>query len=152
MIKFFTIAFLLIAASPPAIANDDAYESDRIEFVAGNIVFVMLHEFSHLIIEDFDVPVLGNSEDAADTLAAVSLIRADRAHPERDFQLIRILLTAADANRILWESGLEKDNPAVYLARHPLSVHLPVICRGQILVYFIYALVLRSSRLVLRQN
>jgi hypothetical protein len=120
--KFFAVAFLLIAASPPAIADDDAYDSDRIDFVVANIVFVMLHEFSHLIIEDFDVPVLGNSEDAADTLAAVSLIRADRADPERDFRLIRILLTAADANRILWESGLEKDNPAVYLARHPLSV------------------------------
>jgi len=120
--KFFAFAFLLIAASPPAIADGDAFDSDRIDFVVANIVFVMMHEFSHLIIEDFDVPVLGNSEDAADTLAAVSLIRADRADPERDFRLIRILLTAADANRILWESGLEKDNPAVYLARHPLSV------------------------------
>jgi hypothetical protein len=114
-------AFLLIAALPLAIA-DDPYESDRIEFVVGNVVFVMLHEFSHLIIEDFDVPVLGNSEDAADSLAAVTLIRADRAHPERDFRLIRMLLTAADANRILWQRGLEKDNPAAYLTRHPLSV------------------------------
>jgi hypothetical protein len=122
VMKFFAVAFLLIAASPPAIADDDAHKSDRIEFVAANIVFVMMHEFSHLIIEDFDVPVLGNSEDAADTLAAVTLIRADRVHPERDFRLIRILLTAADANRILWQRGLEKDNPAVYLARHPLSV------------------------------
>jgi hypothetical protein len=120
-VKCLAGTFLLIVALPLALA-DDAYESDRIEFVAGNIVFVMMHEFSHLIIEDFDVPVLGNSEDAADTLAAVSLIRADRVRPERDFHLIRILLTAADANRILWQSGLEKDNPAVYLARHPLSV------------------------------
>jgi hypothetical protein len=119
--KYLAVAFLLIVASPLAIA-DDAYESDRIEFVVGNVVFVMLHEFSHLIIEDFDVPVLGNSEDAADTLAAVTLIRADRAHPERDFRLIRMLLTAADANRILWQRGLEKDNPAAYLTRHPLSV------------------------------
>ena len=122
VMKFFATSFLLIAASLPAIANDDKYESDRIDFVVANLVFVMLHEFSHLVIEDFDVPVLGNGEDAADTLAAVTLIRADRVHPERDFRLIRILLTAADANRILWESGLEKDNPAVYLARHPLSV------------------------------
>ncbi len=120
-LKYFASAFLLIVASPLAIA-DDAYEADRIEFVVGNVVFVMLHEFSHLIIEDFDVPVLGNSEDAADTLAAVTLIRADRAHPERDFRLIRMLLTAADANRILWQRGLEKDNPAAYLTRHPLSV------------------------------
>ena len=120
--KYFAGAFLLIAASPLAIAGDDAYESDRIEFVIGNVVFVMLHELSHLVIEDFDVPVLGNSEDAADTLAAVTLIRLDRARPESDFRLIRMLLTAADANRILWQRGLEQNNPAVYLTRHPLSV------------------------------
>jgi hypothetical protein len=116
--KYLTVACLLIAASPLAAADDDA---DRIEFVIGNVVFVMLHEFSHLIIEDFDVPVLGNSEDAADTLAAISLIRLDRARPEGDFRLIRMLLSAADANRILWQRGLEQDNPVIYLARHPLS-------------------------------
>jgi len=120
--RHFAAALLLIAALPLAVADDDASESDRIEFVVGNVVFAMLHEFSHLIIEDFDVPVLGNSEDAADTLAAVTLIRADREHPERDFRLIRMLLIAADANRILWQRGLEKENPVAYLTRHPLSV------------------------------
>ena len=119
---FLAGALLLVAALPLAIADDDTSESDRIDFVVGNVVFVLLHEFSHLIIQDFEVPVLGNSEDAADTLAAVTLIRADRAHPDRDFRLIHMLLTAADANRILWQQGLEKDNPVVYLARHPLSV------------------------------
>jgi hypothetical protein len=77
-------------------------DSDRIEFVIGNIVFVALHEFSHLIIEDFDIPVLGNGEDAADTLAAISLIHMDRAHPERDFPFIAMLLSAADANAIIY--------------------------------------------------
>ncbi len=120
--KYLASALLLVLVLPLAIADEGTDDAERIEFVVGNVVFVMLHEFSHLIIEDFDVPVLGNSEDAADTLAAVTLIRADRAHPERDFRLIRMLLTAADANRILWQRGLEKDNPAVYLARHPLSV------------------------------
>lgn len=121
-VKSFAGALLLIVSSSPVCANDDTSESDRIDFVVGNVVFVLLHEFSHLIIQDFEVPVLGNSEDAADTLAAVTLIRADREHPDRDFRLIRMLLTAADANRILWQQGLEKDNPVVYLARHPLSV------------------------------
>ncbi len=119
--KYFAGAFLLIAASPLAIADDDAYDTDKIEFVVGNVVFVTLHELTHLVIEDFDVPVLGNGEDAADSLAAVTLIQLDRARPERDFRFIRMLLTAADANRILWQRGLEQDNPAVYLARHPLS-------------------------------
>ncbi len=111
-----------MAVLPRAIADDNPGESDRIRFVIDNVIFVTLHEFAHLIIEDFGVPVLGNIEDAADTLAAVTLIRRDRARPERDFQLIRSLLTAADANRILWQRGLEKDNPAIYFARHPLSI------------------------------
>ncbi len=121
-VKSLAGALLLIVISSPVIAGDDTVETDRIEFIVGNLVFVMLHELSHLVIEDFDVPVLGNSEDAADTLATVTLIRADREHPKRDFRLIRMLLTAADANRILWQRGLERDNPVVYLARHPLSV------------------------------
>jgi hypothetical protein len=90
----------MAVSSQAATAND--IDSDRIEFVIGNVVFVTLHEFSHLIIEDFDIPVLGNGEDAADTLAAISLIHMDRAHPERDFPFIAMLLSAADANAIIY--------------------------------------------------
>ena len=108
-------------------------DEDRNQFIVGNIVFVLLHEFGHLVIDDFDIPVLGNSEDAADTLAAVSLIRLDRARPDKDYAYIRMLLSAADANRILWESGLERDNPDTYAARHPLSVQR--VARIACLVY-----------------
>ena len=50
--------------------TDEAHEFNRIECVVGNIVFVMLHEFSYLIIEDLDVPVPGKREDTTDSLAA----------------------------------------------------------------------------------
>lgn len=33
-----------------------------------------------------------------------------------------MLLSAADANRLIWQRGLEKDNPIAYALRHPLSV------------------------------
>jgi hypothetical protein len=113
---------LLFLTGSSALADDPELDPDRIEFVIGNATFVALHEFAHAVIEDFEVPVLGNGEDAADTLAAVSLIRRDRADPAADFRYIRMLLMAMDANRILWQRGLEQDNPVVYLARHPLSV------------------------------
>jgi hypothetical protein len=116
------IALLVATTSSLAVADDEQSDAYRTDFVVGNVLFVLLHEFSHLIIEDFEIPVLGNSEDAADSLAAVMLIRADREHPDRDFRFIRMLLTAADANRILWQRGIERDNPVTYLARHPLSV------------------------------
>ena len=114
---------LVIGLAPVVRAGESAdVEEDRLLFVIGNIAFVLAHEFSHLVIDDYDIPVLGNSEDAADTLAAVSLIRLDRARPEKNYAYIRMLLSAADGNRILWETGLERENPDTYGARHPLSV------------------------------
>lgn len=123
MIKRWVASLLLLALAPiMASADGGPSEDDRIDFVVGNVAFVLLHEFGHLVVDDFKVPILGNPEDAADTLAAVAMIRLDRTRPERDFAFIRMLLMAADANRILWERGLERDNPSVYQARHPLSV------------------------------
>ena len=127
----FLILFIFpVSARAVETVGPDDYRS---EFVVGNIVFVLLHEFGHLIIDDFDIPVLGNNEDAADTLAAISLIRLDRARPEKDYAYIRMLLSAADANRILWNTGLERDNPDTYGARHPLSVQR--VARITCLVY-----------------
>jgi len=119
--KYFAIITLLIAVKSPAATVTDI-DPDRVEFVLGNVAFVILHEFSHLIIDDFQIPVLGNGEDAADTLAAISLIQMDRANPAHDFRFIAMLLSAADANRIIWQRGLEKGNPMAYALRHPLSV------------------------------
>jgi len=126
------LILLIFSVSARAAETVDSDEA-RSQFVVGNIVFVLLHEFGHLVIDDFDIPVLGNTEDAADTLAAVTLIRLDRTRPESDFAYVRMLLSAADANRILWETGLERDNPDTYGARHPLS--LQRVARIACLVY-----------------
>jgi len=44
------------------------------EFVAGNMLFVLLHELAHASISEFDLPVLGKEEDAADAFASLTLI------------------------------------------------------------------------------
>ncbi len=119
----FIVAFFVFGLASGACASAPTEDDEeRLLFVIGNIAFVLAHEFSHLVIDDYEIPVLGNSEDAADTLAAVSLIRLDRARPEKNYAYIRMLLSAADGNRILWETGLERDNPDTYGARHPLSI------------------------------
>ena len=48
----------------------------RTEFVSGNMLFVLLHEMAHVSITEMGLPVLGRMEDAADTFAALRLIRA----------------------------------------------------------------------------
>ncbi len=38
--------------------------------------FILIHEFGHVFIDEFDLPVLGKEEDAADAVATVFLTRA----------------------------------------------------------------------------
>jgi hypothetical protein len=45
------------------------------EFVSGNMLFVLLHEMAHATITQMGLPVLGKMEDAADSFAALRLIR-----------------------------------------------------------------------------
>src|SRR5712672_1743993 len=57
--------------------NDPAYNrgrtpkqiKDGVEFVTGNVLFVLGHETAHALISEFGIPVLGREEDAADALA-----------------------------------------------------------------------------------
>ncbi len=51
------------------------YVQQRAEFVSGNMLFVLLHEMAHVSITQMELPVLGRMEDAADSFAALRLIR-----------------------------------------------------------------------------
>lgn len=92
-------------------------------FIIGNATFVVLHEFGHVLIRDFDVPILGLEENSADTLAALTLILADRAVPDREPRLSEFLAMSALGNMLLWQTGLEKSSEEVlYWATHDVSV------------------------------
>ena len=41
------------------------------EFALNNGLFVLQHEIGHLFVAEFELPVLGKEEDAADSLAAL---------------------------------------------------------------------------------
>jgi hypothetical protein len=61
-------------------------ETDRqklTEFVVGNMLFVILHEMGHAAITQLSIPVLGKPEDAADSFAAVGLIRIGSTFTQR---------------------------------------------------------------------
>jgi hypothetical protein len=48
---------------------------DMVEFVAGNMLFVLLHEMAHVHVTEMGLPVLGREEDAADAYATLALLR-----------------------------------------------------------------------------
>lgn len=59
------------------------------EFVAGNMLFVLLHELAHATTTQFGLPILGKKEDAANSFAVTRLIK----------------LGAGFSDRVLIESG-----------------------------------------------
>ena len=121
------VLFLTIrdTASSPAVAAPDVSETPTLSpadrsFVLGNVGFALLHEFGHVVIRTFDIPLLGLEENSADTLAAVSLILLDRERPEAGFG--EVLGVTALAQEFVWESGLEREQSEVILwAQHDLS-------------------------------
>lgn len=60
-----------------------------------NTEFTLFHEFGHLVIAEFDPPVLGYEEDAADRFAAVSMILKHQLNHDEE-NIIWMLLVAAE--------------------------------------------------------
>jgi hypothetical protein len=56
---------------------------DAVEFVAGNVLFVLAHETGHALMSVFELPVLGREEDAADSLATVLALKMANPFAER---------------------------------------------------------------------
>jgi hypothetical protein len=50
-----------------------------VEFVAGNMLFALLHEMGHAHIAEMGLPVLGREEDAADSFAVVTMLKVGSA-------------------------------------------------------------------------
>ncbi|HYS48972.1 MAG TPA: DUF4344 domain-containing metallopeptidase [Xanthobacteraceae bacterium] len=48
---------------------------ETVEFIAGNMLFVVLHETAHTLVTEMGLPVLGREEDAADAYASVTMLK-----------------------------------------------------------------------------
>jgi Putative metallopeptidase len=66
------------AESPiPAIeALSEEQQKEAVEFVLGNAIFVLFHEGGHMLVSEFELPVLGKEEDAVDSLSTLVLLEA----------------------------------------------------------------------------
>jgi len=56
---------------------------ERIEFVAGNLIFATVHEVGHMLISEMGLPVLGREEDAADAFAVLTGLKLGSAFSSR---------------------------------------------------------------------
>jgi Putative metallopeptidase len=64
-----------LQSNPRLKGLDQQQRVARVEFVVGNTLVLLLHEIGHVLISQFQLPVLGREEDAADTYAALTMLR-----------------------------------------------------------------------------
>jgi hypothetical protein len=88
---------------------------ERIEFVAGNVLFAMAHEVGHMLIAEMGLPVLGREEDAADTFAVVNLLSMSNSFSTR-------VLTQSARGWFLSDRRNQKENiPMAFYDEHGLD-------------------------------
>lgn len=110
------------AQESPPVYRAQGLDAGTLTFILGNVQFLLAHELGHLVIGEFQVPVLGPEENAADYIAATALIRTQRRDPERNARYRDYLLAAADAQRLAWEKGTSLGVPVPYWDSHALNI------------------------------
>ena len=89
-------------------------------FMLANLEFTLLHEFGHLLIEEFKPPVLGMEEDAADRLAIIVMMKA-RQHESAE-KAIPWLFSVAGGWYTEWELKGDAKNKVDYWDNHNLEI------------------------------
>lgn len=97
--------------------SEDWDEDEQSDYIAGTLLFVLLHEVGHALTHVLQLPVTGKEEDAVDQLATVLLI--DDSDSEEDFEENVNFL----ANAAYWfvNMGEEEYDTEAYADEHSLG-------------------------------
>lgn len=75
MLRLVLIVLMVFGFCAPLHAESAPSPSVRHqEFVLNNLTFALYHEVGHLLISEFNLPILGKEEDAADNIATMLLL------------------------------------------------------------------------------
>jgi hypothetical protein len=115
------VAFSGLWAGDRAAGQNDPSRS-AVQFVVGNVEFLVLHEIGHFLIAEKDVPILGPEENAADYIATLALLHEAPLDAAFDNRALRSLLAAADAFAASWQVGNAVSADVPYWGSHALSI------------------------------
>jgi hypothetical protein len=87
-----------------------------VEFVIGNLMFVLAHQTGHALIREMDIPVLGREEHAADALATLFAVRMTNSFADR------MVVNAAKGWFLSDHRDREQGVPTVYYDEHGMDL------------------------------
>jgi hypothetical protein len=86
-----------------------------VEFVLGNMLFVVAHEIGHGLINEMKLPVLGREEDAADSFAIVHALKMGSKFSER------VLIEAGNGLVLSARRDKKEGNALTFYGEHGLD-------------------------------
>lgn len=94
--------------------TDEQIEEGQ-RFVVNNAIFILFHEAGHMLVSEFNLPVLGREEDAVDALSSVLLLGAE------DEELNTTIQDAADGWFLLDEANEDGPQDDDFMGTHGLD-------------------------------
>ena len=105
-------------ANAPLLKGRSLQEREKhVEFVAANMIFVLIHELGHAVISEMDLPVLGQEEDAADQFAILTGLNV----VANEYSLFRSLVNASRGWFLSARRDRKEGEPPDYYGRHRLD-------------------------------
>jgi hypothetical protein len=89
---------------------------DSVEFVTGNVLFVLGHETAHALISSFEIPVIGREEDAADALSTIVALKMGNSFADR------VVVNAARGWFLSDRRDKKEGIPAAFYDEHGLDL------------------------------
>nr|WP_294974105.1 DUF4344 domain-containing metallopeptidase [uncultured Pseudomonas sp.] len=116
-----TLALLLLICTHLTLADPTSptLTPNVARFVLANAEFSVMHEMGHMLIAEYDLPLLGREEDAADQLGFILLFRLYAKLP-RD-EIDARLLDIADYWRLEWQTPKPPPEQVQAWDSHPLD-------------------------------
>lgn len=115
----FALLLLLCARLACADPTPPPLTQNVARFVLANAEFSVMHEMGHVLIAEYDLPVLGREEDAADQIGFILLFRLYARLP-RD-EVDARLLDIADYWRLEWQTPKPAPDQVLAWDSHPLD-------------------------------
>ena len=73
----------MLSGRPRLKGMSQTQREKHVEFVVGNLLFVLGHETGHAVIREMGVPVVGREEDAADFFSTLMALTCDEGFGDR---------------------------------------------------------------------
>jgi hypothetical protein len=108
-------AALALEKNPRFKGLSPQYRQVIAEFMAGNTLFVLLHELGHAATSRMQIPALAGKEDAADSFAVVQLIKLSSGFPDR------VVDESAKGWFLSDQRNRENGDPVAYYDEHGLD-------------------------------